>query len=486
MIQEVALATGCVMIQCGHNTCDFEEFTSAQGSIILKHPEDKALKNDFRASKYFLTTIKAYRYSSFYDREGPFTKALFDGMMSTLGLFFRDVSDDVGRFHKQPFAQRLHRILIKTAGRFKCRDDQDRLHAVLGIAGGATTGKVTEMANFVEIIGSTTTLTIIVEQMHIWWGTPNPSVKLAARIFSFMYGLWGIFYDSKARHWAISRPGYVVAGYTTVIDAVKDESGAPPNRVKFFTALAEYLARETNSLAFLDVATCGEHEDEGMPSWVPNWSREISGPAYDFANRIKKDQDPDGFEFTEGGKTLKLEGRPKGTVNVIQLADLDLLQLSLWHGASEEVLALSSEEKRAVAFGLQIISAIMYRKPFSVLSETKKELISQHSIGALLELGLPLLRAGATTMVYTDDAMGREIGYLTAGEAVNGDRLVFVPGCYHHLVLRRRGQKAENLMRWKLVGLVATASTRMKGRSYSKSEWAQLLKDGTVHDYTIE
>jgi len=67
VIQEVALATGRVMIQCGHNTCDFEEFTSAQGSIILKHLEDKALKNDFRASKYFLTTIKAYRYSSFYD-----------------------------------------------------------------------------------------------------------------------------------------------------------------------------------------------------------------------------------------------------------------------------------------------------------------------------------------------------------------------------------------------------------------------------------
>jgi hypothetical protein len=38
---------------------------------------------------------------------------------------------------------------------------------------------------------------------------------------------------------------------------------------KFFTALAWYLAKEINSLAFLNAATCGE--DEGMPLWVPTW-----------------------------------------------------------------------------------------------------------------------------------------------------------------------------------------------------------------------
>jgi hypothetical protein len=78
----------------------------------------------------------------------------------------------------------------------------------------------------------------------------------------------------------------------------------------FFAAIAGYLARETKSLAFLDVATCGEDEDEGMPSWVPTWPREISKPAYDFASRLKKDQAVHIFRFTDGGKTLQLAGRP--------------------------------------------------------------------------------------------------------------------------------------------------------------------------------
>jgi hypothetical protein len=86
---------------------------------------------------------------------------------------------------------------------------------------------------------------------------------------------------------------------------------------------------------------------------------------------------------------------------------------------------------------------------------------------ALLDVGLSLfgdelLREGGTAMVYSYD--------VTAGEAVKGDQLVFVPDCFHHLVLRSREHTTETSIRWKLVGLVALSMMITQGRrSYSKT-----------------
>jgi hypothetical protein len=150
VIQEVALATGRVQMQCGSNTCDFEEFASAERAILLEHMGEKALTDGFRSSENFRDTIKEFCYSSFHDRDGVFVKGVFNVLMRTLGMFVRDIGADVSRFHGLPFARRLHLILLKTAGRFKCYDDRDRVYAVLGIAGGATTGKVTQTASLME------------------------------------------------------------------------------------------------------------------------------------------------------------------------------------------------------------------------------------------------------------------------------------------------------------------------------------------------
>ena len=79
------------------------------------------------------------------------------------------------------------------------------------------------------------------------------------------------------------------------------------------------------------------------------------------------------------------------------------------------------------------------------------------------------------------------MGLLRAGEAVKGDQLVLVPGCFHHLVLRSREHTTETSIRWKLVGLVAMSPTTTQGRrGYSKSEWARLLNNGTVCKYSIK
>jgi hypothetical protein len=304
--------------------------------------------------------------------------------------------------------------------------------------------------------------------------------------FFGIWSLWGIFYDSRAKHWTINRPDYVVAGYKEAISSVSGGPGGRPSRVDFFTAMARYLGSETKSLAFLDVATCGGDEDEEMPSWVPNWSREVSTPAYDFASCIKKDQALDQFGFMDGGKTLLLVGWSRGTVDVLRPADLELLHSSPWQGAAVKVLALPKEGRDVVAVALEIICKTIYQKSFSALNAAEKELISLSfkAVRAALDLGLALLREGGTTVVYSSSA--REVGFLRAGEAVEGDRLLFVPGCFHHLVLRRLPRGTESPVRWKLVGLVALISRGNARKGCSKGEWAQLLKDKALHTYTIE
>jgi hypothetical protein len=494
VIQEVALATGRVQMQCGNNTCDFEEFVSAEDAILLEHTGEKALTDGFRSSENFRDTIQDFCYSSFHDREGLLTRALFSVLMRTMGMFFRDIGSNVPNFHELPFAHRLHCILLRTAGRFKCHDDRDRLRAVLGIAEGATTGKVTQTASLMETISSLSTQQIIWNILNPMWTHRGRPVKGAWIVFNVIWALWGAFYDRRAKHWTFNRPYYVVAEHAEVIEAVTTGPEEEPSRVEFFTAIARYLAKETESLAFLDVATCGEDEDEGMPSWVPNWRREISKPAYDFANRIKKDQPPDLFKFLNSDKTLQLDGLPKGRVNIMQPADLDLLQSSPWQGAFEKVLVLPSEAKRMVAKALKLIGIIMHQRSSPISMEEKKRLISYlvNSITDILDVGLSLLRkkllrADGTTMVYSYDMTAGVMELLRAGEAVKGDQLVFVPGCFHHLVLRSREHTTKTSIRWKLVGLMAMSTTITQGRrGYSKSEWAQLLDDGAVCKYNIE
>lgn len=223
-----------------------------------------------------------------------------------------------------------------------------------------------------------------------------------------------------------------------------------------------------------------------MNRWVSTWSREISKPAYDFAIRVKKDQAQDMFEITEEGKTLHLVGQTKGRINILLPAKLDYMKLSPWHGAFEKVLMLPSSCKSVIASALQLIGTIMEKKESAVHSEVekaKKELLSEAFglIKILLDEGLRLLKDGGSIIVQTRNGMTRELGFLRAGEVMKGDRLLFVPGCFHHMVLR---QTSSNSRRWKLVGLVETVTTKKRG--CSKTEWDKLLKDKAVHRYVIE
>ena len=96
----------------------------------------------------------------------------------------------------------------------------------------------------------------------------------------------------------------------------------------------------------------------------------------------------------------------------------------------------------------------------------------------LLLLRAELLREGGTIMVYSYDVTAGEKGFLRVGEAIKVDRLVFVPGCFHHLVLRSQEYTIDNSIRWKLVGLVAMITTKTQRRDYSKTNGHNSVETG--------
>jgi len=271
-------------------------------------------------------------------------KILFRLNPEILNLLFRDITDGEAEFYKQSFDQALLRIMLKTSGRFKSSSYYDRLNAVLGIARSAITGKVTRISSFIGTISSHATRMMIAKHLGITWSRSSLS-KMTGIVFILIYSLWGTFYNSQARHWVINRSEYIMGHYRKVTDAVTDGTGEQTSRVWFFNAISGYLATETKSMAFLDVASCGEDEDSQMPSWVPNWSREINQQTYNFATRVKKKRVPEIFGFTDGGEALKLVGQSKGKVAIIiRPEDLDPLQSSLVEGSFEISLNLTSEK----------------------------------------------------------------------------------------------------------------------------------------------
>ncbi|KAG7286822.1 hypothetical protein NEMBOFW57_009139 [Staphylotrichum longicolle] len=483
VVQEVALATGPIRIQCGHYTCTFDNFRSALYTILGDASGKAELTREAAPVKRLSRVVKDFQYSAFHDRESETTRMVSKGLAKLTGFLFREGIPEA-RFHELSFAGRLQRILLRTAGHFQCRDDQDRLYAVLGIAGGATAGNTTQLADVVRYLSSFSTCTVIAKCMDPYFKAYPDSLKLkiAGYAIGFAQSSWANYYDIRARHWTINRPEYAVTRHREVMEAVAGAPGADPGRgrVAFFTALARYLATETETLSFLEAASCGEDKDEGMPSWVPNWTRAVSSEACDFASRERKDLAKDSFGFNEDGKTMWLVGRPRGRVHVVR-SERDTA--SPTEQLLEHWLALPAEGKEGIQIVLNLLAAIMREMPDSELDEAGVEALSHcfKLIQGLLGLGRLFLQKQKETLVYSYDKTAGDMGFLKAGEAARGDYMVFVPGCFHHLVLRSLGR--DN--RWKLVGLVAMGTDRTKQAGCPASEWDKLLEERAVFRYTL-
>ncbi|KAK7997061.1 hypothetical protein PG989_005101 [Apiospora arundinis] len=361
VLQEVALATGPVQIQCGRTTCEFGKFVTGHLRILEDLGEDKnnmygdsdnnnnnsnkALIKALGPSRRLLDAVRDFRYSYLKEREGPLFKTAYGWMSQGLRRLMGDTSKKrTANFHEQPFADRLQRVLLRTAGRFRCRDGRDRLYG------------------FMEFTSDFNSSVAVVQSMQYFVPAESASASgwfgatCAALVGAHL--VWDAFYTADAKHWTISRPEYVVTKNKKFSNTFADASERQ-TPAEFFTTLARFLAQETQSLAFLDASPCGKPASgsrEDIPSWVPDWAREVDHAAYENASRAREDDEArDIFQFIDEGKTLELVGRPLGKVKAVKSLHAALVQSSSWSCAMDKYLALPKEGKGLVERGLRFV-----------------------------------------------------------------------------------------------------------------------------------
>jgi hypothetical protein len=192
-------------------------------------------------------------------------------------------------------------------------------------------------------------------------------------------------------------------------------------REEFFLAIAKYLAEATGTLSFLDAVDCGGDNAGDLPSWVPTWSTEVSETAYKFAYQ-GKGRASDMFEFSANGKELAIYGR-----------------------ASIVSKTIGRDDLVPGSFDQCDMTAVICNRADAV----------------------------------------PEFGFVTRGSADEDDRLVFIPGTFHRLLLRKQQQMSSYPFTWKLVGLVKMAGETSQVNSYSNAQWRQLLENGILTRYII-
>ncbi|KAK4031797.1 heterokaryon incompatibility protein-domain-containing protein [Parachaetomium inaequale] len=414
------------MIQCGHYTCEFDDFRLAQDLILRDARRVTGMEAEAAPAQRLILVVEEFRFSPFFDSEDSMIKRLVATFSNGTGLLRHN--DEVNRdaeSHIHPDEKRLLRILLRTAGHFSCRDDRDRQCAVVGIAAGAFVmgGENTPgwLRGLRFIWTATTFWQAMVATLQI--GTYRGNLRLAILLVTFgiANGGWRSFYEWRVKHWAINRPHYMVARCRCTLDWSRC-------RFTFFSKLVQNLANRTRTLGFLDAACCDEDEDGGIPSWVPTWTREVRTEAYEFARRSTEGLAVDDFGFSENRRELWFIGRTRGTVDAVGPAAVAVLSGQGTSG--NRWTTLPAEQKEA--------------------------------------------------LLYFGDETVAAMGFLRAGEAAQGDRIVFLPGCFHHLVLRKKAEK-----RWRLVGLATMGPDKAEQTGYSVSEWDQLLDEGKLSKYTM-
>ncbi|KAH6949187.1 heterokaryon incompatibility protein-domain-containing protein [Fusarium avenaceum] len=461
VIQEVSLSTGRIYIRCGHNTCDFDDLQSVWYSLFHRYSE---LRYDFLPSVHLMMTIEDFRYSSAHDQLSPSWEDPCKGIQSLLSTKL---------FDGLRFPKRLQRILLQTSGRFKCRDDRDRLYAVMGIAAGVAVGPRRKIAFFMRRpAGDTTTIFIyclLIHALQIPLENSLATAIIFTLVFRFAPWLWSRCYDLVLRHWRISRPQYITPECIKDIDGLKSHES---DRASFFTALAVYLAEGTGSLSFLDAVSCGEDQEDTKPSWVPDWSKEVSILADTFAESPEWSS----FGIIDAGKTLQVEGRCRTIDKVVHTADQRKLQvLPAWQSGFKKAAALPREDRPILVRLLSELVRLTSSNQSKKLGRSEKwrALWLFFHISNGLKAGLVYMKSENTTIVYTDNAIAEGLGYLRTGKLDKGDLLLSIPGVLYHMVLRR----GKLSYRWRIAGVVDMEHSE---------DWAQLRKDGRLQSFSLE
>lgn len=255
VLQEAALATGSIKLQCGRHVCNFIGFQEAQARALKGAKATTDLHERFQWSRRFALTFQEFRYSPFYDNgvTHKLTQLSKLGLAYLLRYLSPDSEDELNcSFHDRSYSHRLLHVLRWTLGYFECRDKIDRLYAILGVVGGAQKGR-SEIANVIEVMSSEPVQTSIAFIVDEWakykYGNTLGSVLLRL-IFGGLLGGWGAFFDCTATYWTFNRPKYVLTSHDEVKQALGAVRGAYQYTGVSFRAVATYLARDTQSLAF--------------------------------------------------------------------------------------------------------------------------------------------------------------------------------------------------------------------------------------------
>jgi hypothetical protein len=358
----------------------------------------------------------------------------------------------------------------------------------MGIAAGSHTGEINKIAGFMEIISSYSTRGIVMSLgQDIWggswnelWVGPKRTSMWLGICLAVVWSSWGMFYDNFGRYWAINRPYFAVGDERKELAALTSSSQGRLGREEFFLAIAKYLAEATGTLSFLDAVACGRDNAGDLPSWVPTWSTEVSEAAYKFAYQ-GKGRAFDMFEFSANGKELTVYGRASIVSKTIGRDDLV-------PGSFEIMHVLRDEDRRLVLTCLLVVIYLSSRTTRTpVLSGSDWELLSSgfRLITYVYNLRLVMIQCDMTAVICNRAEAAPEFGFVTRGSADEDDRLVFIPGTFHRLLLRKQQQMSSFLFTWKLVGLVKMAGKTSQVDSYSNAQWRQLLENGLLSGYII-
>lgn len=135
-IQEMALATGRVLLQCGKSVCHYNLYCAMRLKMIERFDNMTDLQRTSAAAmQTFVETTELFRYPEDLLPTGSLIRLWLVQLISRAAGQERRQ-----QFRKQKLTLRLQYILLRTSGHFKCRDVQDRLYGVLGIAGGSIVG----------------------------------------------------------------------------------------------------------------------------------------------------------------------------------------------------------------------------------------------------------------------------------------------------------------------------------------------------------
>lgn len=293
VIQEMALAIGRVLLQCGKSVCHYNLYCAMRLKMIERFDNMTDLQRTSAAAmQTFVKITELFRYPEDLLPTGSLIRLWLVQLISRAAGQERRQ-----QFRKQNLALRLQYILLKTSNHFTCRDVQDRLYGVLGIAGGSIVGtKNRALPDFVLRLGRDNTRFQLV-------ALGRGLTRLHILLF-----IWDQSYTWIAQYWPIFRPQFVIKDQKEVHEAIARSSRDSHDKAQFFMALAQYLGTRTGRLSILDCANCMVDQDFQAPSWPPVWTRPIDHDAYVFA--ISQDYvPPDKFHFSTDSRTLTLQGR---------------------------------------------------------------------------------------------------------------------------------------------------------------------------------